>query len=160
MGPWVCQQEFLSPHPSLCLQQPTFPANTPKPQSLLFLEHSSHHPALRSLLLLFPPPEMFFPQISFCLIPSCPSVLCHYLMSSMRPTLISTFNIATFFLPALSPKYSLACSTFSCSRLFTYYRFTYLLRPPLPLFSLICSMETFQGQGPNLSRSSENTLNL
>lgn len=85
---------FLSTYPCLWLKQPTYSAKPPTPQSLLFLEHSKHHPVLRPSLLLFPLPEIFFPQTSFWLFPSHPSGLC-YVTASMRPTLISIFNIAT-----------------------------------------------------------------
>lgn len=71
------------------------PLLTPLKPHLLFLERSRHHPALRSLLLLFLWPGMLFSQISFWLFLSHPSGLCFYLTSSMRPTLISVFHRAT-----------------------------------------------------------------
>lgn len=72
------------------------PLLTPlKPAYLLLLEHSRQHPALGSLLFLFPLPGMLFSQISFWLFPSPPSGLCSYLTSSTKSPLISVFNIAT-----------------------------------------------------------------
>lgn len=168
MRPWVCQQVFVNTYLCLCLQQLTSSANPLTPQSLLFLEHSRHYPALGSLLLLSPLPETLFPQISFWLSPSHPSGLHFCLTSSLRPTLISIFNTATAppYPPFLNPPHSAlhflvlkALITFSHTiDLFIYYAYCFISLLKCKLYEwkvFICFTDVSQMSGTQYTPNKE-----